>query len=339
MSAENNPQVERAAKPAATSLLDMLSEGPQVVTSERVVSRAVWIRAAILTLLVGAFFRDSLTLLYGRLSEPNWTYGYMIPLFSAMLLYFWRDELFRAPRRVCSWGLVVVIVSMLAKAYAEVVLTNNWATQLTLPLMVWGLILWLCGPRVAKICFVPVFYLCLAMPWPDGLYTRISVPLQNFAAQASASILRAFGVTINVTNSSLDITSVSGKIHPLVVAEACSGIRSLLGFFALGVAMAFVQPRYRWQQVMLIFGGIPIAIFTNVLRVTITATMFVQDKPELGRDFMHTATGVVLMIPALLLLILLGMLLDMMYIDGDDEDEEADEDGGNTDAPDGEEQA
>ncbi len=312
----------------------MLSEAPQEVASEHVVSRAAWLRMGLLGVLVVAFYRTNLLQLNDRLSDPNWTYGYMIPIFSLMLLYFWRDELFSAPRSVNWWGLAVVLVAMATKSGGEVILRNAWIPQLSIPLMIWGLILWLCGSKVAKICFVPVFYLALAMPWPDKLYNMVSLPLQNFAAQAAAAILKAFGVGITVTASNLDITTVSGKHESLVVAEACSGIRSLLGFFALGVAMAFVQPRHTWQRVVLIGGGIPIAIFTNVLRVGITATMFVVDKREMGQDFMHSATGIVLMIPALLMLFLLGSLLDAMYVDDDEDDEDETDDAESTDEQD-----
>jgi len=163
---------------------------------------------------------------------------------------------------------------------------------------------------------------------PDNLYQRISLPLQNFAAKMSAMILSGCGVTIKVTSSHLDIVSTSGKMQSLTVAEACSGVRSLMAFVALGVAMAFVEERPFWQRAVIILAGIPIAIFVNVLRVTATASMFYFDKPELGRDFMHHVMGMVLLIPALLLLFLLSVLLHKMYIE-EDEDEHED---GKTDA-------
>lgn len=221
-----------------------------------------------------------------------------------------------------------MVLALLVKVYGAVVFPNNWIQQLTIPVMIFGAVLYLCGPRMAAITFVPIFFLALAMPLPDNLYQRISLPLQNFAAKMSAMILSGCGVTVRVTSSHLDIVSTSGKMQQLTVAEACSGVRSLMAFVALGVAMAFVEERPFWQRMVIVFAGIPIAIFVNVIRVTATASMFYFDKPELGKDFMHHAMGMVLLIPALLILFLLGVLLNKMYIDEDEDEDE----GGTTDA-------
>jgi exosortase/archaeosortase family protein len=105
-------------------------------------------------------------------------------------------------------------------------------------------------------------------------------------------------------------------------------MRLLMAFLALGVAMAYIERRPLWQRLVLMGMGIPVAVFTNVLRVTITSYMFVLDRPELGKDFMHEFTGMLMLGPALAMLWLLGWLLQVMFVEeGDETDEEpSDED-------------
>ncbi len=311
-------------------LSDMVVSDEPLVAAQRV-GWASWLKVAILGALVVAFYWDGELLpavnkCYAQIS--NWGHAFIIPLLSLYLLYIWRDELFAPKRRVWVGGLIIVILAIICKMYCAVqpqIPGSLWFRQLTILFVLWGLVLYLCGPRVAKVAFVPIFYMALAMPWPDRLYEMVSLPLQNFAAKIATALLQLCGAQIATTQSNMSVTSMSGVIHDLTVAEACSGVRSLMAFLALGVALAYVQERPTWQRVAIMLGGLPIALVVNVIRVSVTATMFVIDKPQLGQQFMHTFTGLVLLIPALLLLFLFTRVLDGFYLDDDDEDENDDE--------------
>ena len=308
------------------SLADMISpEGEGL--SVRKITGATWIKILVLTLLVGLFYHVEIRKLINQwLADANWSHGFIIPLFSLFLLYSWRRELLSVSRRVCLWGLLFVLLAFLIKAGGLVVLKNNWITQLSIPILIFGVVLYLGGPRVGWMTMVPIFFLALAMPLPDRLYQMFSLPMQDFAAKASTALLRVFGAQIEVRASFMQVTSISGKVHPLLVAEACSGMRSLMAFIALGVAMAYVERRPFWQRLAIMFAGVPIALVVNILRVAATSTMFIIDKKELGEDFMHTAMGMLLLIPALLLLFLFSRVLNGIYEEVDEEDEEDEED-------------
>jgi exosortase len=287
------------------------------------VDAAGWMKVGVLAglfcLLNGWQFRN---LFNGWRGDENWQHGFIIPLFSLFLLYNWRKELFAAERRICLWGLGVILLALVVMVAGVNPIKNQWIQQLSMPFLIFGLVLYLAGPKVARVAFVPIFFLCLAIPLPGSLYTNIAYPLQKLAAAMSGGLLKLFGVVVEVTESRMDIVSWTGQRHPLTVAEACSGVRSLMAFVALGVALAYIEQRPFWQRAVLILAGIPITIVCNILRVTVTSAMFVIDKRELGEDFMHMFTGLALLIPALLLLFGLSKLLDSMFIE--EEDEEAD---------------
>jgi exosortase len=190
-------------------------------------------------------------------------------------------------------------------------------------LVLFGLVLYLAGPAIIRITWLPMLYLIFAVPVPEMMYSRVAFPLQNLAAMGSMLMLKALGVDITNDASALHLISRTGVGRDLTVAEACSGMHLLMAFLALGVAMAYLDYKPIWQRLIVVAAGIPIAIFCNVLRVAITAWMYYIDKPEMGQDFMHHFTGVLMLIPALAMLWFLAWILKLTLVEVDDEEPEA----------------
>ena len=247
--------------------------------------------------------------------DANWSHGFVIPLFSLYLLYARRDELLSARRRVFPWALPMVIGSVLWILIGFHPIHTHWLCQLGMVSLVFWLVLYLAGPSVVRVTWLPMLFLVLAMPLPPMLYQGIAVPLQELAARCSVAILRILGVEISITASNLTITSLSGARNSLTVAEACSGVRSLMAFVALGVAWAYLEDRPIWQRVVLVLSAVPIAILCNVLRVAITCSMYVLDRSELGQSFMHKFTGMLMLGPALLMFWGLSELLRGFFVE------------------------
>jgi len=264
------------------------------------------------------------------MEDGNWSHGFLIPLFSLYFLYTRRDELFAAPRRICMWGLALLglgIFTVLAGVYIyESFWKGYWFSHIGIIITIMGLVLYLAGPSVLKTVWLPIAFLIFMMPIPGTTYGRIALPLQNLAALASAKILTIFGVVITQKASELSLVTVSGASRELTVAEACSGVRMLVAFMALGVAMAYLDDKPIWQRVTLVLMGVPIAVASNVLRVVITATAYVWDKPDFGSGFMHSFTGMLMLIPALAMLWGLGWLLRRLFVADEDDDDEDEED-------------
>jgi exosortase len=187
--------------------------------------------------------------------------------------------------------------------------------------VLFGLVLYLGGPRVMRVAWLPILFLIFALPIPELLYARFSLPLQNIAAKGAVVIVQLLGVDISSNASSLHLSSQSGVPRDLTVAEACSGMRLLMAFLALGVATAYLDYKPLWQRVILVGAAIPIAVFCNTLRVSITCWMYYIDKAELGQDFMHYFTGVLMLIPALGMLWVLSWLLKLTLVDVEEDEE------------------
>jgi exosortase len=234
------------------------------------------------------------------------------------LLYSRRHELLSARRRTCLWGLPLLILACVFQILGYWV-HNPWSCQVGMTVLLFGLVLYLGGGELAKVTWLPIFFLVFAMPIPEIVYREIAYPLQKLAAHGSAAILKVFGVMIRATESSLQIISRSGKLYTPTVADACSGMRLLMAFLALGVAMAYLEDRPLWQRVVLVLLGIPVAIACNVIRVAITCGMYVLDRPEMGKDFMHEFTGMLMLVPAFGLLWVAGWFMQNIFVEVEEE--------------------
>ncbi|MEI7836569.1 MAG: exosortase/archaeosortase family protein [Planctomycetota bacterium] len=114
------------------------------------------------------------------MADANWSHGFIIPLFSLYLLFTRRDELLQAPRRTCLWGLPVLITSLLIMALGFYPLKTYWICQLSMTGMIFGLVLYLAGPQVARLTWLPIFYLALAMPFPGPCTIGLPIPSRSW---------------------------------------------------------------------------------------------------------------------------------------------------------------
>ena len=99
----------------------------------------------------------------------------------------------------------------------------------------------------------------------------------------------ASGVVIDVVYKGIQIEP------PMDVAEACSGMRLLMAFLALGVAMAYLHYRPFWQRIVLLLSTIPIAILCNIIRVTITGFIYVLISPKYAQGIYHDMLGMAML--------------------------------------------
>ena len=105
---------------------------------------------------------------------------------------------------------------------------------------------------------------------------------------------------------------------PLDVAEACSGMRLLMAFLALGVAMAYLHYRPLWQRIILLVSTIPIAIFCNIVRVTVTGFIYVLIHPKYAQGIYHDMLGMAMLPLAFGLYGALAWFMASLFIDESD---------------------
>jgi exosortase len=174
----------------------------------------------------------------------------------------------------------------------------------------------ICGWDVMKIAWFPIAFLICAVPWPGLVYSKVAGPLQQLAAEIASGTLRLTGVEAARAGTKIFIGDpLAGNVRTLNVAEACAGMRSLMTFIALGAAIAFLSARPLWQRIVITLSAIPIAILCNVLRVTGTGVLDHYWSQEISEGFSHQFVGMVMLVPAFLLLLLVGWILDQILVE------------------------
>jgi exosortase len=123
------------------------------------------------------------------------------------------------------------------------------------------------------------------------------MPMRHLAAKVAAALLNIVsGLEAIVSGVVIDVVYKGQPLEPaLNVAEACSGMRLLMAFLALGVAMAYLHYRPAWQRIILLASTIPIAILCNIVRVTVTGFIYVLIHPKYTQGIYHDMLGLAML--------------------------------------------
>ena len=218
-------------------------------------------------------------------ADPNYGHGFLVPAVSLYFIHRNRTDLAQAQVRPDAFGILLILAALGALILGK--LATEYFTQRTsFILLLAGLILFLFGRQVLALLALPVGYLLFMVPIPYILYDTVAFPLKLFVASASVWSLKLLGVVVWREGNIIQFPNVV-----LEVADACSGLRSLISLLALGVAYAWlVLPpgRRRW---LLLAAAVPTAIFTNGLRVVLTGVLAQHWGARAAEGFFHEFAG------------------------------------------------
>lgn len=240
-------------------------------------------------------------------TDENYSHGYLIPFIAAYLLWAQRDAIREvAGRARGSWvGLVVCVGSLamlvVGRAGAELFLQRS-----SLVFLLIGLVLWLWGWGMLRLTGGPLAFLLFMVPLPYLIYDAVAFPLKLFAARVATQSLYWLHIPVYREGNIIHLAS-----QTLEVADACSGIRSLISLIALGVIYAWLTERVRWKQFVIAFSTVPIAIAANAFRVAGTGILAHHVGPEAAQGFFHTFSGWLVFVVAFVLLLGVGGALKL----------------------------
>ena len=263
---------------------------------------------AILAVMSWAFSDFFRVEIYIATSQPSdWGHVFVVPLIAFWFVWLRRDDLLAKPMQPTWVGLVFVLIGILIYMTGRMgpkQLIHHLVRSAGVFTTVFGLIVTLLGWRSFKVLQFPFFYLCaFGTVISDRIMTPVTYQLQDISAKGAWVVLKLMGFDTDLSGNTLTLFE-NGQTFPLNVAEACSGMRMLVAFLALGTAMAYVGLSRTWQRTLLIILGVPVAIFVNVLRVVTLGLLSRYDSNFAAGDF-HTFIGLVWLIPAFLVFIFL----------------------------------
>ena len=246
--------------------------------------------------LVGDWYHDS-----------NYSHGFLVPIVSAYLLWQKRRQLKHTRLEIDNRGLIVIIIGLVL-----FILGNGAAEYFTLRfsfiVTLFGLVWYLFGRALLRQTWFSLFFLVFMIPIPYVLYYAATVPMQLLASKITAVTLNAVGMDVVRQGNIIHIPNYS-----LEVADACSGIRSLVSLLALGALYAYMTQRRMLPRVLLFASTVPIAVAANVFRVLVTALLAYTVTTDVAQDPLHSTLGLSVFVVAFILLFITGAILRKLF--------------------------
>lgn len=239
-------------------------------------------------------------------ADENYSHGFLIPLVSAYLIWQRRERLQHILVKGSAWGYPVLLAGLILLIVSQAGLFG-YPARFSLLVVFTGLTLFLGGPKVLRVVAFPLAYLLFMIPLPAPALNQIAFPLQLQAARLATGTLDVLNVPVLREGNIIDLPSMR-----LEVAEACSGIRSLISLMALAVIYAYFAQTKWGPRLVLALSAIPIALVANAARVTLTGVLVETVDPRVALGFYHTFSGVVIFGLAFGLLALEGLALSRL---------------------------
>lgn len=275
----------------------------------------VWVRIAVLASLFIVLHIEILyRLVLSAAKDPDWSHAFLVPLISVYYIYLNRKRLGRMEATTSWWGLPIMLFGLAGYILSIYPLRVDMAKGYFMLIELFGLVWLMCGPRMMTILWFPIAYLAVGVKISARLWEMIAFKLQLLAARSSAVVLKMLGIDVEIWGTQIELYDGAEFIQKLEVAQACAGMRMLMAFVALAIAVAFLFRRPWWARLIIVAMALPIAVFVNVARVTVLGLLAMID-PALAKGDFHTMMGmVVMLVPALALLMLLGWVLDRIVV-------------------------
>lgn len=231
-------------------------------------------------------------------SGQDWSHAYLVPVISGFLIWQNRREIVATKTQVFWPGLIPLVMSVPCYLLFQLgSLATHMGQGWAMILAVFGLTLLLTGPRMMVLLFLPVCYLAFGVTVAEMVMIKLTFVLQGIAAQGGWIALNLLGVHTDLSGNTLTVWDKAGHANPLNIAEACSGMRMVIAFAALGVAVALASLKHWWQRIALIQLGLPVAVGMNVVRVAVLGIATLYD-PELTKGEAHMFIGFALLVVA-----------------------------------------
>jgi exosortase len=231
-------------------------------------------------------------------NDPNYSHGFLVPAISAYFIWQNRERLKDIAIKPSSTGIIIIAFAILF-LIAGVAAQEQYSMRSSFIFLLAGMVVFLLGWEWFKSLALPILFLFFMIPLPYIVYDSIAFPLKLFVAKFSVVFLKLMGVVV------LREGNIIMFPHTVLeVADACSGLRSLMSLLALGVALSVFTQNSLVKRVFLVLLTIPIAVFTNMVRVVGTGFLAQYYGAAAAEGFFHEFAGMAVFLLAMVLLFL-----------------------------------
>ena len=288
----------------------------QLLQSEPLVARTpvparlhppLWQTAVIAGLILWLYIPTLAHLVAQWWKDPDFSHGFFVPLFSGFVLWQERSRLSRLIPRPSWWGLGLLALGLCVLVVGQMG-AELFLSRLSFLIVLASLIVLFLGWTFFRAVLFPLAFLLLMIPIPTIVFNQITFPLQLLASKVASTILPWMGVPVLREGNVIVLPAMA-----LEVAEACSGIRSLMSLATLAVIYGYLMERRVGVRVLLALASIPIAVAANSFRIVGTGLLVQYWDPDKAEGFFHEFQGWLVFVASLAMLYLLHRLVRIFW--------------------------
>ena len=237
----------------------------------------------------------------------EYSHGFLI---APLAIYFaWEQRAALRRTRIAPswWGVGLLLLGVAALALGRLgveLMAMRTAFLLTLH----GLVLLLLGPHIYRVLAFPLFFSFLMIPLPQSLQNTITFPMQLIASDLAMYPLYWMQIPALREGNIIHLSQST-----LLVAEACSGLRSVMALGTLGVVFAYFFRRSWAKRAIIVLSTLPIAILVNAFRVALTGFLTHHYGEEAAQGVIRTTEGFFTFGLAFALLLAEATLIDRIW--------------------------
>lgn len=228
-------------------------------------------------------------------------------MFSIFVVWQGRAQLARLSPQP-SWSGLLVLAFALGMLIVGQMGAELFLSRFSLLLVLAGLIVLFLGWNFFRAMLFPWAFLILMIPIPAIIFNQITFPLQLLASRLAAVALPLFGVPVLREGNVINLPSMA-----LEVAEACSGIRSLMSLVTLAIIYGFLMENRLWVRWLLALASVPIAVAANSVRIIGTGLLVQYWDADKAEGYFHASWGWIIFVLSLLLLYALHGLIRLLW--------------------------
>ncbi|MEW6014094.1 MAG: exosortase/archaeosortase family protein [Candidatus Zixiibacteriota bacterium] len=240
-------------------------------------------------------------------TDGNYSHGFLIPVISGYLLWRKRQELAALEVTSNRLGIFFILVGVFLFVAGNGA-SEYFTVRFSLVVTIFGMALYFFGNNIIRRTWFEILFLVFMIPIPYVLYYSATFPMQLLASKVTGTILNLIGMPAIRQGNMIHLPNQS-----LEVAEACSGMRSMMSLLALGAIYAYMTQKSLLAKIILFASTIPIAVCGNVFRVFVTGIIVYVSDANVTAEPLHSIMGASVFIVAFLLLFLFGVILKRIF--------------------------
>ncbi|MGC1456579.1 MAG: exosortase C-terminal domain/associated protein EpsI [Nitrospirota bacterium] len=257
-------------------------------------------------LFLAAYYVPLRTMVNIWRENEDYSYGFMIPLASAYLLWEKRKTISRIPVRPAWKVLPLLVIFVLLSLYGILGSSGNISMPV-IPVLIILFVGFFFGIEFVKELIMPLGFLFFMVPVPAILERYLGLHLKSISTNLGGAFIGLFNIPVYVSGNIIDL-----GVTQLQVVDACSGMRYIFPLLGVGILYAYFFERVMWKRIVCVLVTLPTGVLFNAFRIGITGILTNKFGPKVSQGFFHDFSGWVIFLFAIAMLFVFSRLLSAL---------------------------